>query len=109
MAMLVTNEIFNRTWQRFLRAGPAPKTEFWEEARAAVPDFVWLAEVYWDMEWRMQQLGFQFTYDKRLYDRLREGPIEQVRAHLGADIGGIDRKSTRLNSSHLGISHAVFC
>src|SRR5205814_5674660 len=24
-------------------------------------------------------------------------------------VGGIDRKSTRLNSSHLGISYAVFC
>src|ERR1039458_3480691 len=23
--------------------------------------------------------------------------------------GGVDRKSTRLNSSHLGISYAVFC
>src|SRR5438045_6673749 len=26
-----------------------------------------------------------------------------------ADQGGLDRKSTRLNSSHLGISYAVFC
>src|SRR5205814_4074203 len=25
------------------------------------------------------------------------------------DIGSVDRKSTRLNSSHLGISYAVFC
>src|SRR5262245_63165031 len=24
-------------------------------------------------------------------------------------VGGVDRKSTRLNSSHLGISYAVFC
>jgi len=86
MAMLVTNEIFSRTWERFLHAWPAPKTEFWEEAIAAVPDLVWLAEVYWDLEWKMQQLGFQFTYDKRLYDRLREGSVNQVRAHLGADI-----------------------
>src|ERR1035438_10741334 len=28
---------------------------------------------------------------------------------LFAVAGGIDRKSTRLNSSHLGISYAVFC
>src|SRR5205814_10355245 len=27
----------------------------------------------------------------------------------GQVIGGVDRKSTRLNSSHLGISYAVFC
>lgn len=52
-----------------------------------MPDFVWLAEVYWDLEWRMQELGFQFTYDKRLYDRLMEASIGQVRAHLAADIG----------------------
>src|ERR1035441_10716998 len=27
----------------------------------------------------------------------------------GAELYSIDRKSTRLNSSHLGISYAVFC
>jgi hypothetical protein len=85
MAMLVTNEIFNRTWGHFLQSWPAPKTEFWAEATAALPDFVWLAEVYWDLEWRMQELGFQFTYDKRLYDRLRGASVAEVRAHLGAD------------------------
>ena len=86
MAMLVTNEIFNRTWGNFLKAWPVPQTEFWQEAIAAVPDFVWLAEVYWDMEWRMQELGFHFTYDKRLYDRLREGSPRHVRDHLAADL-----------------------
>src|SRR5580658_1303467 len=85
MAMLVTNEIFNRTWGHFLKSWPVPKTEFWQDATAALPDFVWLAEVYWDLEWKMQELGFKFTYDKRLYDRLREGSTGQVRAHLGAD------------------------
>jgi len=86
MAMLVTNEIFNRTWGHSLAPWPVPRTEFWEEATAALPDFVWLAEVYWDMEWRMQELGFRFTYDKRLYDRLHEGSAGPVRAHLSADI-----------------------
>src|ERR1035441_11037519 len=28
---------------------------------------------------------------------------------VGKDLTSIDRKSTRLNSSHLGISYAVFC
>src|SRR5262245_39383554 len=37
--------------------------------------------------------------------------IKLARAAIGGDkvLGGIDRKSTRLNSSHLGISYAVFC
>jgi len=99
MAMLVTNEIFNRTWGHFLKPWPVPRTEFWEEAIAAVPDFVWLAEVYWDMEWRMQELGFQFTYDKRLYDRLREGSTGQVRTHLGADLR-YQSKLTRFLENH---------
>jgi len=64
-----------------------------------VPDFVWLAEVYWDMEWRMQELGFQFTYDKRLYDRLREGSTGQVRTHLGADLR-YQSKLTRFLENH---------
>src|SRR5256885_10142697 len=29
--------------------------------------------------------------------------------HLGGEVAGQDRKSTRLNSSHLVISDAVFC
>jgi hypothetical protein len=41
-----------------------------------------MAEVYWDLEWTLQQQGFDFTYDKRLYDRLREGDARPVREHL---------------------------
>jgi hypothetical protein len=108
MAMLVTNEIFNRTWGRFLKSWPAPGREFWEEATAAVPDFVWLAEVYWDMEWRMQELGFKFTYDKRLYDRLREGSTEQVRAHLGAETGYQSKLARFLENHDEPRSAAVF-
>src|SRR5258707_7142045 len=35
----------------------------------------------------------------------------QVHAHaqFGADVQQVDRKSTRLNSSHANISYAVFC
>src|SRR3712207_7590628 len=50
---------------------------------------------------------------------LRHGPYARVgdgarRHHQGAAGGGLrpralDRKSTRLNSSHAHISHAVFC
>ena len=86
MAMLVTNEIFHRTWGHFLGSWATPKTEFWQEITAALPDFIWLAEVYWDLEWKMQQLGFGYTYDKRLYDRLREGAAGPVRAHLQAEV-----------------------
>jgi len=87
MAMLMTNEVFARTWRD--RAGPAPDTEYWPPLIAGVkdafPGFVLIAEVYWDMEWTMQQQGFDYCYDKRLYDRLAHESAESVRGHLEAD------------------------
>jgi hypothetical protein len=79
MAMLVLSDVFARTWN-----GTAPPGEFWAEVRAALPDFMLIAEVYWDLEYRLQQLGFTFTYDKRLYDRLLHEPPTSVRDHLRA-------------------------
>jgi glycosidase len=74
MAMLVLNEVFAKTWKRFASLPTDPRAEFWSEAIAAVRlprgDFVFLAEVYWDLEAPLQELGFDFTYDKRLYDRM---------------------------------------
>jgi len=83
MAMLVLPEVFERTWgQR------APL--FWPTAtqrvRERVPGFLFMAEVYWDMEWTLQQQGFDYAYDKRLYDRLREGAARPVREHLHAGL-----------------------
>ena len=84
MAMLVMNDIFARTWNE--RAGPAPSTDYWpiviSAVRDAHPGFLFLAEAYWDLEWSLQQQGFNYCYDKRLYDRMLEGPAEQVRLHL---------------------------
>ena len=88
MAMLVLPDVFHRTWS-------IEASEFWPQAmsrvRAAVPGFVFMAEVYWDMEWRLQQQGFDYCYDKRLYDRLREGHARPVREHFYAEIDFQDR------------------
>ena len=88
MAMLVLPDVFERTWGR--RA-----TDFWPEATRRVrgrhPGFVFMAEVYWDLEWALQQQGFDYTYDKRLYDRLREGYAPPVREHLHAGLDFQDR------------------
>ena len=87
MAMLVLPDVFERTWGR-----RAPL--FWPEAtrrvRERVPGFCFMAEVYWDLEWTMLQQGFDYAYDKRLYDRLREGHARPVREHLHA---GLDYQS----------------
>ncbi|MDP9982159.1 hypothetical protein J2W14_001547 [Pseudarthrobacter oxydans] len=87
MAMLVMNDIFARTWGA--RVGPAPSTEYWPTVITAVrethPGFVFLAEAYWDLEWSLMQQGFDYCYDKLLYDRLLGGSAEQVRLHLRAE------------------------
>jgi glycosidase len=81
MAMLILPEVFERTWGRRVQS-------FWPKAISAVreklPDFCFMAEVYWDMEWDLQQLGFDYTYDKRLYDRLSEGHARPIREHFFA-------------------------
>jgi hypothetical protein len=50
-----------------------------------------MAEAYWDMEWTLQQEGFDYAYDKRLYDRLREQRARPVREHLCADMNYQDK------------------
>jgi hypothetical protein len=58
----------------------------WQRVRQRVPDFCFMAEVYWDLEWTLQQQGFDYTYDKRLYDRLRDGHARAVREHFHAGL-----------------------
>ena len=88
MAMLLLNQIFERTWGS--RAGQRPLTEYWGEVIPAIkrahPNFRFIAEAYWDLEWELQQQGFDFCYDKRLYDRLEHDNAESVRLHLGAEL-----------------------
>ena len=88
MAMLLMNSIFERTWGS--RAGSRPETDYWPEVIPAVkekyPTFQFIAEAYWDLEWELQQQGFDTCYDKRLYDRLEHDPAESVRLHLCADL-----------------------
>ena len=45
-----------------------------------------MAEAYWDLEWALQQQGFDYCYDKKLYDRMEHGDAESVRLHLLADL-----------------------
>ena len=86
LAMLVLKDVFNRTWGSL--AGEM-RAEFWDVAIAEVkkvaPQFLFVAEAYWGTEWHLQQLGFDFTYDKTLYDRILQGDISGVKAHLTAD------------------------
>lgn len=96
MAMLVLPEVFERTWGQ----KPAP---FWpnaiQQVRQSFPEFCFMAEVYWDLEWTLQQQGFDYAYDKRLYDRLRERDARPVHDHF---LAGMDyqNKLARFLENH---------
>jgi hypothetical protein len=88
MAMLMLNDVFQRVWE-WTNHHPGytlPAEEFWAQAVHEVPNLIYVAEAYWDTEWTLQQLGFDFVYDKRLYDRMRNGHPNDVYLHLTADI-----------------------
>jgi hypothetical protein len=101
MAMLLMNSVFERTWGN--RAGARPAAEYWQEVIPAVkkrrPDFLFIAEAYWDLEWELQQQGFDYCYDKKLYDRLEHDHAESVRLHLCAD-PPYQRKLVRFMENH---------
>ena len=88
VAMLILKSVFDTTWAPL--SGPMPE-EFWPKAISAVksrkPDFLFLAESYWNKEWELQQLGFNYTYDKPFYDHITSHPVNitRLREHLKAE------------------------
>jgi hypothetical protein len=105
MAMLVLPDVFERTWR-------IPAQPFWpratERVRKRVPEFCFMAEVYWDMEWTLQQQGFDYTYDKRLYDRLRDGHARPVREHFCAGLDYQDKMARFLENHDEPRAAAIF-
>ena len=105
MAMLVLPDVFLRTWG-------LPCKPFWPAAIRRVREhargFLFMAEVYWDLEWTLQQQGFDYTYDKRLYDRLREGHARPVREHLAAPLEYQSRMARFLENHDEPRAAAVF-
>lgn len=91
MVMLTLNDVHESAWGWLLskQGFSKPQTEFWQEvisqAKQIRPDFVFLAEVYWGLEWKLQQMGFDYTYDKVIYDRLKTMGADEIRGHLRAE------------------------
>jgi glycosidase len=99
MAMLVLNDVFAQTWAaRVDLLWRTPAAEFWPEATRRAP-MTYLAEVYWDREFQLQQQGFHYTYDKGLLDRLHRGDAHEARGHLQAD-ASYNAKLARFLENH---------
>jgi hypothetical protein len=87
-AMLLLNDVFDKTWAHFPADPPAPAEEFWAEAIVAVkqrhPHFVFIAEAYWDLEPRLQALGFDYSYDKKFFEHLTGRDYPALQKHVRA-------------------------
>ncbi len=82
MAMLLLKEVFVKTWGRVIASEEEPWQRLISRVKSEHPSFLFLAEAYWDMEWQLTCQGFDYVYDKRLYDRLAHGDAAAVRSHL---------------------------
>lgn len=102
MAMLMLNAVFAQTWG-WLQKTPPPAEDFWMQVipkvKASHPHFAFIAEAYWNMEYTLQTQGFDFTYDKTLYDRIVQGDTPGIRAHLTADVPYL-KKNIRFIENH---------
>lgn len=99
-AITALSQVFHATWGTLTAK---IETEFWEaairEVKRAFPDFLFLAEVYGEFEWRLQQLGFDFTYDHTLYEQLAHQDAIGTRQHLSAD-WQFTRRLARFTENH---------
>lgn len=90
MAMLLEPEVFARTWGDTIPHAPPTIPTFWPDAIRSIkkehPNFLFLAEAYWNYEYTLQQHGFDYTYDKTLYDRVLARNAADVKAHLRAPL-----------------------
>src|SRR5688500_19872277 len=91
----------SRYWGRDLKIVCAEKANI--ERSGAVAQGLYAINCYMGMQWNENQPEDHVRY-------ARNDLMGLVREDLGYDIARhVDRKSTRLNSSHLVISYAVFC
>jgi hypothetical protein len=101
MAMLELRDVFLHTWGGVF---DPPEAEFWSAAIAEVkrssPGFLMVAEAYWDLEFELQQMGFDYAYDKRLYDRLLEDDVTLVWEHLRLASLEYQRRLVRFIENH---------
>jgi hypothetical protein len=105
MAMLALPEIFKRTWG--IEVEP-----FWPAAISAVrkkfPGFIFMAEVYWNLESALLEQGFDYAYDKSLYDCLRKRNATLVREHLQGNFANLDKLAHFLENHDEARAAAVF-
>ena len=105
MAMLLIPEIFRETWKDFPSPGAhLTDASFWRKSISAVrqlhPQVEMIAEVYWDREEELQECGFDFTYNKRVYDYLMRGQHAELRDFLRSRTANFLKRSVHFLENH---------
>ncbi len=107
MAMLAMNGIHYQVWGDRLFAGKNfqyLREEFWSQAisrtKALFPDFIFIAEAYWMQEGPLQELGFDYTYDKPLYDWLKHGDVKAISSYLREGLDLYQSRCLRFIENH---------
>jgi glycosidase len=90
MAMLIEPDVFKATWgeraAHLVSDFESPWPKMIRAARERHPGFLFIGEVYWGFDSRLQNHGFDYTYDKTLYDLILAHKAPQIREHLGRPI-----------------------
>jgi hypothetical protein len=89
MAMLALGDVFERVWGDMVKDHQKPEIDFWaeviEQVKNEQPNLLFIAEAYWGLERTLQNMGFDFTYDKVLYDDLRFSNSPEIFQYLIAN------------------------
>ncbi|MBN2059023.1 MAG: alpha-amylase, partial [Deltaproteobacteria bacterium] len=85
MAMLPLKDVFQMTWGEYLQ-DIAEVRDFWPYAidriRSRGNLCILIAEAYWGKEKVLLDMGFDYAYDKYLYDLIVHGDIQGIKKHL---------------------------
>ena len=88
MSMLLLSDVFLENWKDFkIPADYVPTAkEFWFDAISKVkkenPEFVFIAEVYWHREDDLLALGFDYVYDKIIYEFLIDNRVDLINEYI---------------------------
>jgi hypothetical protein len=111
MAYLLLNDLFAAAWQNELQSWGwnRPSNEFWATALSILkqkyPQTIMMAEVYGGYEPTLQSLGFDYTYDKTVYDKLSSSDLDGLRAWLSQSHGQYSNVEYLSQCSHFTSNH----
>jgi glycosidase len=80
MAMLIVPHIFNKVWGKHMRVNWWKNTI--QNIKSSHPDFVFIAECYWNTKQQLLESGFDYAYDKELYDILVQQDTKKLSYYL---------------------------